>query len=77
MNDFINHIFRNIDATDKCLVRIYKTLVWQNKFNKVVALFNIATALNLFAKSADSKKMQQEIAALRKELDELKESKGE
>ena len=32
--------------------------------------------LNLLAMRADSKKMQQEIAALRKEIDELNESEG-
>ena len=76
MNDFVNYIFRNIDATDKHLVHIYKALVHQNKFNKAVTLFSVVTTLNLFAMRTDSKKMQQEIAALRKEIDELKESEG-
>lgn len=76
MNDLVSYIFRNMDATDKNLVRIYKALVHQNKFNKAVTLFSIVTSLNLFAMRADSKKMQQEITALRKEIDELKESKG-
>ena len=76
MNDFVSYIFRNMDATDKHLVRIYKELVHQNKFNKAVTLFSVVTTLNLFAMRAGSKKMQQEIAALRKEIDELKESEG-
>lgn len=76
MNDFVSYIFRNMDATDKYLVRIYKALVHQNKFNKAVTLFSVVTTLNLFAMRTDSKKMQQEIAALRKEIDELKESEG-
>lgn len=76
MNDFVSYIFRNMDATDKHLVRIYKALVHQNKFNKAVTLFSVATTLKLFAMCTDSKKMQQEIATLRKEIDELKESEG-
>ena len=76
MNDFVSYIFRNMDATDKHLVSIYKALVHQNKFNKAVTLFSVVTTLNLFAMRTDSKKMQQEIAALRKEIDELKESEG-
>lgn len=76
MNDFVSYIFRNMDATDKHLVRIYKALVNQNKFNKAVTLFSVVTTLNLVAMRTDSKKMQQEIAALRKEIDELKESEG-
>lgn len=76
MNDLVSYIFRNMDATDKHLVRIYKALVHQNKFNKAVALFSVVTTLNLLAMRADSKKMQQEIASLRKEIDELKESEG-
>lgn len=76
MNDLVSYIFRNMDATDKQLVRIYKALVHQNKFNKAVTLFSIVTTLNLLAMRADSKKMQQEITALRKEIDGLKESEG-
>ena len=76
MNDLISYIFRNMDTTDKRLVHICKTLMHQNKFNKAVTLFSVVTALNLFAMRVDSKKMQQEIATLRKELDELKESEG-
>lgn len=76
MNDLVSYIFRNMDATDKQLVRIYKALVHQNKFNKAVTLFSIVTTLNLLAMRVDSKKMQQEITALRKEIDGLKESEG-
>ncbi len=76
MNDLVSYIFRNMDATDKHLIYIYKALVHQNKFNKAVTLFSVVTTLNLFAMRTDSKKMQQEIAALRKEIDELKESEG-
>ena len=76
MNDLISYIFRNMDATDKKLVQIYKVLMRQNKFNKAMTLFGVVTALNLFVMRSDSKKMQQEIAALRKEIDELKESEG-
>lgn len=77
MNDLVSYIFRNMDATDKHLIRIYKALVHQNKFNKgCITLFSVVTTLNLLAMRADSKKMQQEIAALRKEIDELNESEG-
>ena len=76
MNDLVSYIFRNMDATDKHLIRIYKALVHQGKFNKAVTLFSVVTTLNLLAMRADSKKMQQEIAALRKEIDELNESEG-
>lgn len=76
MNDLVSYIFRNMDATDKHLIYIYKALVHQHKFNKAVTLFSIVTTLNLLAMRADSKKMQQEITALRKEIDELKESEG-
>ena len=76
MNDLVSYIFRNMDATDKHLIRIYKALVHQNNFNKAVTLFSVVTTLNLLAMRADSKKMQQEIAALRKEIDELNESEG-
>ena len=76
MNDLVSYIFRNMDATDKHLIRIYKALVHQNKLNKAVTLFSVVTTLNLLAMRADSKKMQQEIAALRKEIDELNESEG-
>lgn len=76
MNDLVSYIFRNMDATDKHLIHIYKALVHQHKFNKAATLFSVVTTLNLLAMRADSKKMQQEIASLRKEIDELKESEG-
>ena len=41
-----------------------------------MTLFSVITGLNLLAMRADSKRMQQEIVALRKEIDELKESEG-
>lgn len=43
MNDLVSYIFRNMDATDKHLIRIYKALVHQNKFNKAVTLFSVVT----------------------------------
>lgn len=76
MNDLVSYIFRNMDATDKHLIHICKALVHQNKFNKAVTLFSVFTTLNLLAMRADSKKMQQEITALRREIDELNESEG-
>lgn len=76
MNDLVSYIFRNMDATDKHLVCIYKVLVRQKKFNNAVTLFSAITTLNLLVAYAISKNMQQEIAALRKEIDELKESEG-
>ena len=69
MNDLVSYIFRNMDATDKHLIHIYKALVHQNKFNKAATLFSVVAGLNLLI-------MQQEIVALRKEIDELKESEG-
>ena len=76
MNDLVSYIFRNMDATDKHLIHIYKALVHQNKFNKTMTLFSVIAGLNLLAMRADSKRMQQEIVDLRKEIDELKESEG-
>ena len=76
MNDFVSYIFRNMDATDKRLLRIYKALVYQSKFNKAVILLSVITTVNLLAMRIESNKMQQEIADLRKEIDELKESEG-
>ena len=76
MNDLVSYIFRNMDATDKHLIHIYKALVHQNKFNKTMTLFSVIAGLNLLAMRADSKRMQQEIVALRKEIYELKESEG-
>lgn len=47
MNDLVSYIFRNMDATDKHLIRIYKALVHQNKFNKAVTLFSVVTILRV------------------------------
>lgn len=68
MNDFVSYIFRNMDATDKHLVRIYKALVHQNKFNKAVTLFSVVTTLNLFAMRTDSKKCNRRSQLCEKKL---------
>ena len=76
MNDLVSYIFRNMDATDKHLIHIYKALVHQHKFNKAATLLRVVAGLNLLTMRAERKRMQQEIVALRKEIDELKESEG-
>lgn len=41
MNDLVSYIFRNMDATDKHLIYIYKALVHQHKFNKADEKLNL------------------------------------
>lgn len=77
MNNLVNYIFKNMDKTDKRFICIYKKLVHQNKFNKTVILCGVATIINLLAIHAENKKMQQEIASLQKEINDLMGTEGE
>lgn len=76
MNDLVSYIFRNMDATDKHLIHLQSTGASAQIFNKAATLFSVVAGLNLLTMRAESKRMQQEIVALRKEIDELKESEG-
>lgn len=76
MDEIMRYVFKHIDDTDKRMINIYKGLTRQNKFNKRIIFWSLLTSINLYLSSIHNKKMQQEITALQKEIDELKESEG-
>lgn len=76
MDEIMRYVFKHIDDTDKRMINIYKGLTRQNKFNKRIIFWSLLASINLYLNSIHNKKMQQEITALRKEIDELKESEG-
>jgi hypothetical protein len=76
MDEIMRYVFKHIDDTDKRMINIYKGLTRQNKFNKRIIFWSLLASINLYLSSIHNKKMQQEITALRKEIDELKESEG-
>lgn len=76
MDEIMRYVFKHIDDTDKRMINIYKGLTRQNKFNKRIVFWSLMASINLYLNRIHNKQMQQEIAALRKEIDELKESEG-
>lgn len=76
MDEIIKYVFKHIDDTDKRMINIYKGLIRQDKFNNRIIFWGFLASINLCLSSINNKKMQQEITALRKVIDELKESEG-
>lgn len=76
MDEIMRYVFKHIDDTDKRMINIYKGLIRQDKFNNRIIFWSFLASINLCLSSIHNKKMQQEIAALRKVIDELKESEG-
>lgn len=76
MDEIMRYVFKHIDDTDKRMINIYKGLTRQNKFNKRIMFWSLLASINICLSRIREKQMQQEIAALRKVIDELKESEG-
>lgn len=70
MEKMVSYIFGNIETHDRAIVAIAKTLKNQARLNKTVALFAVATGACLYL-------IDKRIEKLTKEIEELKEAKGE
>lgn len=76
MYEIMRYVFKHIDDTDKRMINIYKGLTRQNKFNKRIMFWSLLASINICLNSINNKQMRQEIVALQKELNKLKESEG-
>lgn len=77
MDEIMRYVFKHIDDTDKRMINIYKGLIRQDKFNNRIIFWSFLASINICLSRIRDKQMQQEIAALRKVIDALKESEGE
>jgi hypothetical protein len=77
MSEMLSYIFGSLHYSENAIRRINKTLVAQRKFNNTVTLFVIVTGANLVASHIESKRREEQIKKLEREIEELKQSEGE
>lgn len=75
MNEMFNYIFGSLNASERAMKRINRTLQSQNSINARTTLLFISTACCILAMSAQIKEQREEIEKLSDEVKELK--KGE
>lgn len=77
MNEMMNYIFSNLNNTDASIRNIAKILKKQTKINNQIGTFAFCMGLYILIDSTVEKKQQKKIDALVKEVEELKQAKGE
>lgn len=75
MNEMLNYIFGSMNASERAIKRINKTLQSQNSINARTTLLFISMACSILAMSAQIKEQREEIKKLSDEVKELR--KGE
>lgn len=75
--DTLNYIFGRLHTTEEVIVRIGKSLKIQNKINKRFATLALLTSVNVALIAAHIREQDKKIDRLSKEIEELKEKKGE
>lgn len=77
MNEMIGHVFGNLDIHNKAIADIYETMKKQKKLNRTTAVMMLFTTLTVYKLVAAVTKQNEKIESLTKEIEELKETKGE
>lgn len=77
MNEMIGYIFGSLDKTERAIGVLAKAMKKQASHNKWVAAFAILVAADSYITTKMLKQHQEQIEALSKELEELKNEKGE
>ena len=73
----LNYIFSSLHETEDAIGRVVKCLKRQNRINKNFAVFTLVVAANAVVTGLYIQEQDKKIAKLSKEIEELKESKGE
>ena len=77
MNEMIGHIFGSLSNHEKNINDIFKAMRAQLKFNKSVTNYAIITTITVTGITWRMRKQEEKIKSLVKEIEELKEMKGE
>lgn len=77
MNEMIGYIFGSLDTHERTITKLIKTHRAQIKFNKSTAFYAFVTTIAVTDLVYRCKKQEEKIKALSKEIEELKEMKGE
>jgi len=73
----LDYIFNNLKTTEKSLRQVNKTLTVQRDLNRLFTVAAVASLVRFAAIKNYIRKQDKEIKELRKEIEELKNEKGE
>lgn len=74
MDEMMRYIFSNLRRSEKIII---KALREQKSFNHSVKLFALIIAINTISMKIENNKMNNEIEALKSQIEELKDKEGE
>lgn len=77
MNNMIGYIFGSLHSSEKAISGIIKCLKSQSRVNKAFVLCSVIGAVNIVVLVDKCEQQQKAIEKLAKEIEELKEAKGE
>ena len=77
MNEMVGHIFGSLEIHGRAISELIKVQYSQNKFNKSTTFYAFVTTIAVTDLMRRCKKQEEKIKALSKEIEELKEMKGE
>ena len=77
MNDVLNYIFKNIDATEKTLCSIKVAMKNQTRFNKALLMYAVLSSAILANQVVISRAQYQKIEKLENDIKKLKHPEGE
>lgn len=77
MNEMIGYVFGSLDIHGIAITELIKLHRAQIKFNKTTTFFALVTTITVTDLMRKCKKQEEKIRSLAKEIEELKEMKGE
>lgn len=77
MNEMVGYIFGSLDTHGRAITELIKTHRAQIKFNKSTTFFALVTTITVTDLLRRCKKQEEKLNSLAKEIEELKEMKGE
>lgn len=77
MNEAVGYIFTHLRGTEKIIGSVLKNLKLQKTFNSRVCAFAVATSAFTVVAAKQMIEQEKKIKKIEKELEELKQTKGE
>lgn len=77
MENTFNYIFGNLMVNNNAIKQIAKCLKTQSRFNMCMVTFTVFATLGAMSLNAQINEQEEKINKLTKEIEELKETKGE
>lgn len=77
MNEMVGYVFGSLDTHGRAITELIKVQRAQIKYNKSTTFYALVTTIAVTDLLCRCKKQEAKIKALSKEIEELKEMKGE